>query len=72
MLLDRDDRLWVEEYAAVPDDRSVWTVFTPEGTLVARATMPQRLTPLEIGRDYLLGVERDELDVESVVVIPLR
>lgn len=72
VLLDRDDRLWVEEFAAVPGDRSVWLVFTPEGTLVARATMPQRLTPLEIGRDYLLGVERDELDVESVVVIPLR
>jgi len=43
--------------------------FAPDGALVARATMPQRLTPMEIGTGYLLGVERDELDVESVVLV---
>lgn len=72
VLLDRDDHLWVEEYAAVPGASTVWLVFTPDGALVARATMPQRLTPMEIGADYLLGVERDDLDVESVVLVTLQ
>ncbi len=72
VLLDRDDRIWVEEYAAIPGETSVWLVFARDGALVARATMPQRLTPMEIGTDYLLGVERDALDVESVVLITGR
>ncbi len=69
--VDRMDHLWVEEYATIPPERSTWFVFAPDGTLVARATMPHRLTPMEIGRDYLLGVHRDELDVEEVVLVRL-
>jgi len=71
VLLDRADHVWVEEYDAIPRETTVWLVFAPDGALVARATMPQPLTPMEIGADYLLGVERDALDVESVVLIPL-
>jgi hypothetical protein len=69
--VDRLDHVWVEAYEPVPGATSAWWVFAPEGSLVARATMPQRLTPLEIGADYLLGVHRDELDVEEVVVARL-
>jgi hypothetical protein len=29
-------------------------------------TTPARFNPMEIGRDYILGVQRDELGVESI------
>ncbi len=34
--------------------------------------MPVRTAPLDIGRDYLLGLTRDELDVEQLTVWRLR
>lgn len=33
--------------------------------------MPDRFTVFEIGRDYLLGVRRDDLDVEHVQLLRL-
>jgi len=33
--------------------------------------MLEGLRPWEIGEDYVLGVQRDELEVESVVLYPL-
>jgi hypothetical protein len=71
VLLDRADHVWVEEYDAIPRETTVWLVFATDGSLRARATMPQRLAPIEIGEDHVLGVERDALDVESVVLVSL-
>ncbi len=71
ILVDLDDHIWVEAYAPVPPERSSWLVFATDGMLIARATMPQRFTPMEIGRDYVLGVHRDELDVEEVLSLRL-
>ncbi len=70
--VDRLDHVWVEEYAPIPGERSTWWVFASDGALVARATMPQRVTVLEVGPDYMLGGHRDALDVEEVVVMRLR
>jgi hypothetical protein len=60
--------LWVEDYPRPGDETSVWTIFDPNGALVGRVTTPDDVFPLEIGEDYLLGVRRDELDVEYVEV----
>ena len=46
-------------------------MFSPEGALVGQVELPTRFTPLAIGEDHLLGVLRDDLDVERVVRIPL-
>jgi hypothetical protein len=34
--------------------------------------VPARFTPLEIGRDYVLGVRRDDVDAEHVQVLKLN
>ncbi len=64
--------LWVSEYRLPGDDTPVWTVFDPEGGLVARLALPPRVGVLEIGEDYLLGRLVDELDVEYVQLFRLE
>jgi len=41
-------------------------VFDREGVFVARVHMPPRLNILEVGDDYVLGLARDDIDVEHV------
>lgn len=43
-----------------------WTVMSPDGRVTASVRTPQDLYVLEVGTDYVLGVVRNELDVESV------
>lgn len=71
MLADREGYLWVEDYQPPSAPAPLWSVFDPAGALVARITLPDRFQPLEIGADYLLGVGRDEMDVEYVQMYPL-
>jgi hypothetical protein len=69
---DAAGNLWVEDY----DDRLAlagrWTVFDAEGRFVARIALPAGLRVHDIGDDWLLGVERDDLDVERVRLYHLR
>lgn len=64
--------LWVQDYPRAPEAPARWTAFDSTGAVLASATMPAGLRVLRIGRDYVLGVERDALDVERVVLLPLR
>ncbi|MGH7461119.1 MAG: hypothetical protein ACREMA_08830, partial [Longimicrobiales bacterium] len=78
-----DDRgfLWVKEYDPSVDSiwikqgnaleigpGGLWRVLNPAGVWVARVRMPANLIPLGIVGNRLLGMARDELDVEHVVV----
>jgi hypothetical protein len=63
---DPDGNLWVLDYPRPGDDRRFWTVFSPEGHALGRVETPPGLQVLDIGRDYVLGVWRDDLDVEHV------
>ncbi|HSG07163.1 MAG TPA: 6-bladed beta-propeller [Longimicrobiales bacterium] len=56
--------LWVQGYRPSWEGPPIWTVFDPEGRTVARLAMPDGLTVTDIGGDYVLGVERDEMDVQ--------
>ncbi len=49
-----------------------WRVLAPDGALVAEIQTPPRFFPLEIGEDYVLGVAKDELDVEAVQLYRLE
>ena len=60
--------LWVEEYRRPGDDLPRWNVFDPEGRLLGTVETPVGLAIREIGHDYLLGLWRDEFDVEHVRV----
>ena len=74
VLVDRLNHLWVEEYEPPGEERpgSLWTAFNPEGHVLGFVETPERLEIFEIGEDYILGVFRDELDVEIVQVWTLE
>jgi hypothetical protein len=53
-----------------PDRR--WTVLDPEGALLGDVLIPARFDVHEIGPDWMLGVWRDELDVQHVRIYRIR
>ena len=57
--------LWVRQPAQA-DGPVAWTVYDIDARPIARITTPPKFEIHEIGRDYLLGVGRDELDVEFI------
>lgn len=78
LIVDGTGRLWVREahladvavagqWGMYPLDQSVWNVFDPEGRWLGDVTMPARFHAKDIGADYVLGVARDSLDVQTVV-----
>jgi len=69
---DHAGRVWVADYRPPGEERRMWTVFDPEGRMLGRVRTPDDLRVLEIGEDYILGVARDELDVEHVRVFGLE
>ncbi len=66
-ILSRDRQVWLREYPfpGVDEDQR-WLVLEPDGTPVAWVSVPRHFRPWEFGEDYLLGVGRDELDVQYV------
>lgn len=73
-----DGHVWVREYRvedapfgyfpAFPprDDPYRWTVYAPDGILLGDIEIPMDFEIGEIGPDHVLGVHRDELDVQRV------
>jgi hypothetical protein len=65
--LDRAGDLWVEESRRRGADRPVWQVFGRDGLLIGRVQAPDDgLILTDSGPDYLLGVYKDDRDVEKV------
>ena len=71
-LADALGNLWVAEWAAYPAVPRQWTVLDSLGRWLGEVEMPARFFPWQIGPDWILGVEWDDLDVERMVVYPLR
>lgn len=68
--------LWVAEYdpngnVAYGWVASGWHVFSPGGELLGRVVTPPGLVLHEIGTDYVLGAQRNELEVPFVRRFPL-
>ncbi len=66
LLVDADGNLWAGSYAAYPKPPASWRVFAPDGRAIGSLRMPERFRPFQIGSDWVLGVGRDEFDVEYV------
>ncbi len=49
-----------------------WTVFSEVGVLLGSLSLPDRFEALEFGGDYVLGVWKDEMDVEFVRLYSLQ
>lgn len=73
LIADAEGNLWVQIYRRPADTGPTrWLIFDPEGSLIARADLPSRLEPFEIGPDYLLGTHPGEDDLERIVLHTLR
>jgi hypothetical protein len=71
--VDRDGGLWVQLYRTQWDEgMSTWLVFDDEGGLRASIDLPPEFTPTDIGRDWVLGIERNVLDLEFVRLYTLH
>jgi hypothetical protein len=71
--IDAFGSIWLQRYE-LPGSTGFRTydVFSHEGIWLATATGPRTLRLQEIGDDYVVGVTRDEFDVEIVSVHPLE
>lgn len=66
LIASRTGELWVADYDDGVRPRGRWTVYAPDGRALARIALPDRFVPLDVGADWLLGREPDELDIEHV------
>jgi hypothetical protein len=64
----RSESRWSIETDTLPQR---WTVFAADGAMLGDIVTPARFRVRDIGGDYVLGVWRDELDVERVRVYAL-
>lgn len=70
--LDADGRLWVEHWLHPhAEDPPMWTVFAPDGSMLATVELPRGFHLLDVRGDVVVGRVRDELDVEQVRVYTL-
>ena len=72
LFLDSEGFIWAEEPPEPGASMRTFTVFDEEGHLIAGAQIPRSLRIRQIGRDFVLGVIRDEMDVEYVQLLRLN
>lgn len=63
--------LWVRYFRKPGEADSRWVVLNEAGNLIGEVRLPGSTKLLDIGSDYLLVVEKDDLDVESVLLFRL-
>lgn len=68
LAVDSLGRVWVKQYPRdVAREHATWLVVREDGLTVATIRLPENVRPMQIGTDYVLGLARDDLGVESVV-----
>jgi len=71
-LTDGVGNLWVEEYRPWFEGATEWLVFDASGRLSARVPLFPGFRVTDIGEHYIMGVFRDEFDVEYVQMYELK
>ena len=69
---DSEGNVWVQAGYRPTATESAWSVFDSTGRWLGDIAMPAAQQILEIGADYLIASDRDDLDVERVRVLRLR
>ncbi len=59
-------------YRYGPPEGGSWMVLNDQGETLAEIRTPPGFFPMEITSDYMLGIERDEFDVETIVIYPIE
>ena len=72
LLVDRVGNVWVALRSSEGSDVTTWSVFNPRGIWLGNVSTPAQLRVTEIDSDAVVGVWRDNLDVQSVRVHGLR
>lgn len=60
--------LWAQRSTIREDAENAWIIVDVNGKTIGQATLPPRFRPLEIGADYVLGIAKDEDDVQFLQV----
>ena len=69
---DADGNVWLPSYRpAYPEEGSPYTVISPDGEWLGQVETPPRFRILDVTGDLVLGVLRDDLDIQDVVVYEL-
>jgi hypothetical protein len=67
----RPGEVWLERWGRV-QNRAMWLVMHESGGRLGEVELPPGVELIGLGQDFLVGVVRDEDDVESVVRLGLR
>jgi hypothetical protein len=70
--VDDKGRLWVEDFPFPADSARRWTVFGADGRALTRIAVPAELRVVDIGGDYVVGLRKDDMGRELVVVLGAR
>jgi hypothetical protein len=71
LMADRAGNVWAQEYQVGDEQRGRWNVFAPDGRWITAITTPRAFRIMDVGADYVLGVWRDEFDVEYLQLYDL-
>jgi hypothetical protein len=66
LMTDAPGNLWVRLYHLPADSIQEWWVYSAKGRLIGTMATTSRLRITEIGDSYILGVYRDEEDVQII------
>ncbi len=72
LIADRSGHLWVRNYPIPTEEPRWFSVFDPDGRWVTDVDVPDGLSILDIGLDYVLALFTNELDVEHVGLYALH
>jgi hypothetical protein len=67
-----DGAMWVQLFNEDPDVQQRYFVYSVNGQLLAQVYLPARFTPTHVGASWVLGIQRDDDDVETVVMLHMR
>jgi len=70
VLSDDDGRIWVSDFPDLATRSADWTVYDETGR--TRVRLPPDFRPLSVAGGHIVGVVRDELDVEHISVLRVR
>ena len=70
--LDAAGRVWVRDFDPSTTIPTTFELFGGDGRWLGEVELPARTEILDAGEKFILAVERDEFEVQSVVLLPLR
>jgi len=70
-LVDGRGNVWMEEFRIDEKATGTWSVFDPGGRWLGQVQTPAGVKVLSISHNAVLGLTKDEDDIEHVVVYPL-